>query len=193
MSAQHLYPSCFQPAFSSMGRCEVIFHPFLSTPHGIRVGSSWVRYRQLWVHLQRVPVPKSSIENTLRPGLTSLSTLSHVHLNMLARVPQSIQAGADLPKGKPGAWKSHFCALASQCWQVLHGLQHAENCSLLYLPQNAHFFSAISPPPLSLLGLMELTPPAPSSTKEVPCPSHLTILVTIHCIWRGTKGPLGGN
>lgn len=86
------------------------------------------------MHLQRVPVPKSSVENTLRPELTSLAMLSHVmHLNMLARVPQSILAGADLSKGNPGSWKSHICALIFQHSQVLHSLQHAENCCLLYL------------------------------------------------------------
>lgn len=84
----------------------------------------------------------------MRPGLASLAMLSHVmHLNMLARVPRSVLAGADLSKEKPGGWKSHICALMFQCSQVLHGLQHTENCCLLYMPRKTHF-SAISPSPI---------------------------------------------
>lgn len=134
------------------------------------------------MHLQRVPVPKSSVENTLRPELTSLATLSHVmHLNMLACVPQLILAGADLSKGKPGGWKSHVCALIFQCSQLLYSQQHAENCCLLYLPQNTYFFLPLihlPSSPLSLLGRMELTTRAPISTHKgsvmsIP-PEHFT-------------------
>lgn len=148
-SAQHLHPSCFQPAFSSLGRCGMILHPFLSTPCENTVGPSWMRQFQPALSAPTkgsCPKIQRWEHNETRVGISG-----HVesrHAFKYAGTCPSVRPGRSRPVQEEARWleKPYLCSMF-QCSQVLHGLQQTENCCLLYMPRKTHF-SAISPSPI---------------------------------------------